>query len=529
MSRTVWQRLAVALPDLEYEQDETQAQQKGSTKWAAHSHTPLNVVEWTDFYAKIQEASQKPENTTVCNGDANELMSQQILKPVLIEQHVTDNTETLLRAALLAVEADFQVYQDVRYTESDPDLIAKRSSAGGKPRTIPASKYQSPQNRAKVKRRLIQNTSILFTFETKPFWKFRFLSDEPTQSTAFLTSQWEYPQGYTAEDLLRKAPLPKAWSPEKQKVFHLIRQLYGQMVSSELRYGIMHVYEVWWFCRRDGQGTLFFSPPVMKEATSPSVLQIIKAMAGFDDFVLEEVTIHPGFATKAKAQDPKPEDHKRKRGGAGELSTRLGGRGNQGSRGQGSNSGKHSSRSGEARFTDADPEGFASLVCMWDCKLIDFTTNTKILLKKSDPSVLVKIPHRPRAEDVVKEMEQEAVVYQKLAGNTEVQHAIPKFYGFSTHLGVPMLCISREGPDFEDIGVENLSDELKASAVQCVRRLGLAGVLHQDLALRNIVQSSEDPQQAKIIDFGRAEFTRDRRLLEEQVSHVATLLLLTNK
>lgn len=519
MSQTVWDTLGVALPDLEYNQDETQSQQKGSTEWAAHSHTPVSVVEWTDFHTKIEEASRRPGNTCVCTGNASERMSQQDLKTVQIEQHVTDNTETLLRAALRTVDADFRIYQDVRFTQSDPDMIAERSLTGAKPKTIPASKYQSPQNRAKVKRDLIADKSILFTFETKPFWKFRFLSNDPTQSTSFLTSQWQYPEGYSATHLLNKAPLPKEWSSDKQKVFHLIRQLYGQMVSSQLRYGIIHIYEVWWFCCRDAQGNLRISPPAMKEATSPSVLQIIKAMAGFDDLFLEEVTIHPGSATKAA--NPKPEDHKRKRGGSGESPGR-GGRTNQGGRGQGS-IGTPNSRS-LGTTSSADPEGFASRVFMWDCKLLDFTANTKILLKKSDPSVLIKIPHHPHAGDVVKEIETEAAIYRKLARNSEVQGVIPSFYGFSTHLGVPMLCIGREGPDFEDIGVENLSDALKASAVQCLRRLGRAGVVHHDLALRNIVQSAEDPHQAKIIDFGRAEFTQDQRLLQEQVAHLETLL-----
>lgn len=161
---------------------------------------------------------------------------------------------------------------------------------------------------------------------------------------------------------------------------------------------------------------------------------------------------------------------------------------------------------------------------MWDFKLLYCTANTKILLKKSDPSVLIKIPHHTHAGDVAKEIEKEAAIYRKLAGNSEVQDAIPRFYGFSTHLGVPMLCIGREGPDFEDIGVENLSDALKESAVQCLRRLGRAGVVHHDLALRNIVQSAGDPQRAKIIDFGRAEFTQDQRLLQEQVTDLETLL-----
>jgi hypothetical protein len=50
-----------------------------------------------------------------------------------------------------------------------------------------------------------------------------------------------------------------------------------------------------------------------------------------------------------------------------------------------------------------------------------------------------------------------------LSENKNVKKAL---HGFSTHLGVPLLCVGLEGPDFEDIGVENLPHELKVSAVE---------------------------------------------------------------
>ena len=91
-------------------------------------------------------------------------------------------------------------------------------------------------------------------------------------------------------------------------------------------------------------------------------------------------------------------------------------------------------------------------------------------------------------------------------------------------VGVGMICIGREMDDFEDIGIENLSEELKLSAVRAASLLSDAGVLHNDLELRNIVQSRADPCCAKIIDFGRAVFTPDQRLLASQVDRIKNLL-----
>ena len=40
-----------------------------------------------------------------------------------------------------------------------------------------------------------------------------------------------------------KIPLPSGGSTEEDKVFHLIRQVYGQMTLSKLKYGIFHVMQ----------------------------------------------------------------------------------------------------------------------------------------------------------------------------------------------------------------------------------------------------------------------------------------------
>ncbi|KAL3903826.1 MAG: hypothetical protein SGILL_010298 [Bacillariaceae sp.] len=297
--------------------------------------------------------------------------------------------------------------------------------------------------------------------------------------------------------------------------------VYGQMVSSQLRYGIIHLYEVWWFCYRDGQGNFGISPPVLSNETAPfSVLQIIKAMLGFDDLALEQVTVHPGSASKvAAAENPKRKSHD-------QLSKTKGAKkkGVSGTSRQSPKRGGTKSRSLTSASSPADPDGFASQVFMWDCNIVDFTSNVKILSKKNDMSVLIKIPLRSDAVHIASEIENEAAMYQGLAGNSEVRDVIPKYFGFSTHLGVPMLCVGREGMDFDDIGLENLSEALKASALDCLRRLAHAGVVHHDLALRNIVQSADNPEHAKIIDFGRAEFTQDERLLQEQVSRLEFIL-----
>ena len=87
-----------------------------------------------------------------------------------------------------------------------------------------------------------------------------------------------------------------------------------------------------------------------------------------------------------------------------------------------------------------------------------------------------------------------------------------------------MLCLEFEGEDFDDIGEGNLPVALKLSAVDAIQRISQTGVLHGDLALRNIVRSKEHPNRAKIIDFGRARVTKNKLLLENQVSTLRRML-----
>lgn len=96
-------------------------------------------------------------------------------------------------------------------------------------------------------------------------------------------------------------------------------------------------------------------------------------------------------------------------------------------------------------------------------------------------------------------------------------------------MGMAMTCVDREMDDFDDIGLETVSDSLKESAVRGVEALSEAGVLHNDIELRNIVQCRKDPTHAKIIDLGRAVFSKDHRRLTEQMERVKFILGLTTR
>jgi hypothetical protein len=83
---------------------------------------------------------------------------------------------------------------------------------------------------------------VRFSIEKKPAWKYKELLEE-----SFLFSDFfEVPKAPWKP--VKGAVLPSEWQRIKKKVFHLIRQIYGQMKEDSLRFGVIQPYEMWWFC-----------------------------------------------------------------------------------------------------------------------------------------------------------------------------------------------------------------------------------------------------------------------------------------
>jgi RIO-like serine/threonine protein kinase len=155
---------------------------------------------------------------------------------------------------------------------------------------------------------------------------------------------------------------------------------------------------------------------------------------------------------------------------------------------------------------------------MSDCDIEGHNDNVQLLSNKKYPWLFIKLERDPQCAHVAEEMEHEAFIYKKLSSSRAAQGAVPSFR-FSKHIGV-----AREGVDFDDIGIENIPLQLKLSAIESLQAVSAVGILHGDLALRNIVQSREDPDRAKIIDFGRAEVSTDSIALQYQVKSLKAML-----
>jgi len=509
-----WEHIDVPLPELRYQNTTTSGQGKGSTEWAAHSHSPVGVQTWDDFDNLVAAEAQKPSNSVEQDIDFLGDLSRARLNRVSSEEDVTNRLETIL--SVFADEtwnltAGITFPQQNQQLIGNPDIVASNLDDEALCVGL-ASKYSSPPpgKRAKVRRDTTKVLRSLYRlpFETKPFWKFRFL-----KTTNDVVGSWEVPDDFDPTMMQAEVPLPESWPASKKKVFHLVRQLYGQMVADNRRYGIFHTYELWFFCKRSVDGILHISRAFGKSETSPSVFQAIKTMVGFDDFLLGGGAVHPRSASKAPRKSKRkkgPDQSNRKRYLMPPSSTKD----NSDNFGSG----------GMTEGTDTGTNNLAASLSVWDCDVYDYTDHILLLTTTKIPFVVVKLQKDAKKEHVSAEMANEAATYKVLRDNAATRDVVPNYHGFSDHLGVAMACIEKELDDFDDIGLANVSMKLKQSAVKAIEALSRAGILHNDIELRNIVQSRSDPDRAKIIDFGRASLSQDKKRLADQVDHMKHLL-----
>lgn len=526
--QSIWQHINVSLPVLKYENLNTSGQGKGSTTGAAHSHSPVELELWNDFEALVALEGQKTRNQTELDVDfVGQLNNSAKFSPAASsEQEVTNFLQLSLNCFSYdewGLSGGINFKPASNQITANPDLIAiKHDPVGLGEGGCEEYIELEPQERAKVRRENTQHINSLYRMPVavKPVWEFGFI-----KTASDVINEWEIPEDFNQAE----ESLPESWTSEKKKVFHLVRQMYGQMMSGKsakstsevwplvsvmsifwlmnymlsytlmhahadnCRYGILTTYERWFFWTRTETGTLKVSRSFEREATNPSVFQAVKTIIGFNDHVLdsEETQIH-----QQSANAPPKKKHR------------------------GANSSRKTPPNG-----GTNPEwNLAASLYPWDCKVCDATDSILLLTTTKDPTVIVKIQNDPRNKHVAEEMAHEAAIYAALQKNQAACQVIPRFRGHSTHLGVAMTCIEKELDDFEDIGLENLTESLRKSAIQSIEVLSKAGILHNDIELRNIVQSRTDPRCAKVIDFGRASFSGDQEKLAKQVNQMKILL-----
>jgi uncharacterized membrane protein YgcG len=437
------------------------------------------------------------------------------------EQHVTNVTISVLNVVANVLEISF--VEGNSGMKSNPDGFATYFSGLGldaSPNKARNKVYASPAKKNKPKKNQQSSSSSssstgqvehLLVVETKPNWKF-----EVSEGTLFGACQEVFKtklDGWKGGS----EKLPGALTPFEKKVFHSIRQVYGQMTTDRLQFAIFHTYEQWWFLKRDVNGCLFISDVFTRTQEKPSVLHAVVTLLLL---AKEGGEMNPGPSsifspiTKPPPVNAKDKDSSGNRGGGSKKKDSSGNRGGGSEKKVRSGNGGGGSGGG-LKFDQID---------LRTCSLLK-ETRLKILLTGC-LSVVVKVadPQRyPSHRALVCEMERETEIYMLLV-RSGCSDVAPHFIGFGKISCADCLCVEAEGDSFEDIGLENISSDLKHSAVAALERISECGILHGDLAMRNIVRSRHRHESAKFIDFGRAQTTKNTKLLDAQVIALKNML-----
>lgn len=301
---------------------------------------------------------------------------------------------------------------------------------------------------------------VRFLLETKPKWKYPFLSVN-TQSC--IIDNWRVPGDGEFSGV------PKTWGVEKKKVYHLIRQVYGQMISDKLRHGVFHIYEIWWFCSLQSDGTMRISNGFNRDATNPSVLHGLRTLEHMEHKFKRAIQQHPA-SPNTKPEPMKREKRGRDNDGGGKClpkaarttsSKAAAKNASQATKSRSKNASRNCPSSSGLRLATSDIE-------LSSCQHLATNQFTKVFSTECGLG-FVKIVIDSIMGDQVQAMENEARIYSHLL-REGVGSEVPTYYGFSSHLGVPLLCTGMEGPDFEDIGLTNLPPPSKLLRFKLYRR-----------------------------------------------------------
>lgn len=147
--KTVWDVLNTPLPELPYRNQRLSTQGKGSTQWAACSHTPARIEKWTGFPACVANEGAKSENQQPCGVDLSAKFLALSLKTITEEEHVTQNTTLVLEQLAASVLVDQTFDSTSKYTDAFPNIICQQKLDSHKTGTF--DEYESP-GKGKTKR-----------------------------------------------------------------------------------------------------------------------------------------------------------------------------------------------------------------------------------------------------------------------------------------------------------------------------------------------------------------------------------------
>ncbi|KAH9069253.1 hypothetical protein Ae201684P_004942 [Aphanomyces euteiches] len=266
-----------------------------------------------------------------------------------------------------------------------------------------------------------------------------------------------------------------------RKVFHAVRQLYGYMATNNSRYGILTTFTTTFLFKQDYQGKLFISKGLAADKFDPiTVLEAIARLLLIDHLPagkdLSEAKL-PTIMNPSAQEMSKPS----KSAGKKKRSPR-----NQREKGTKPATPRH--------LRKKTTESSASIV---STELDDIPVAIKAVDTCKKPALLDELQQECDAYVALKTLQ--GVCIPKL-----VRHApVVLWEGILDGLVLSFI----KGQTLEKMGLDGIATiplECRQQAVQDLRKIHSLGVLHGDMAERNLIWCEDDRPRIVFVDFGRA-------------------------
>ncbi|CEP02523.1 Protein kinase domain-containing protein [Plasmodiophora brassicae] len=302
--------------------------------------------------------------------------------------------------------------------------------------------------------------------------------------------------------------LDELWSanlqtPEKySSVYHLIRQVYGYTVINSVRYAVISTYNRWWLCRRHDNGEFAISREMRFNSTNPTVLQRLASLS----LAMAEPPSsrrvprwYCNFPARSSSAPCSPVDNIP---GTPPQPGRAPGAGSR------TSSRKRSRPSSSSGLIDHGDLVGLPIDELADVHIIGAGQHGAVFRCQMPDGVwaVVKEGDIMASPQCRAQLQHESMVYNRLC---DLQgRSIPELI---FDLPVVLYRGVLEGIVMCDVGMDAVDPEfichiaygVRLQLLQALESIHRAGVLHSDIAARNVVYCI-DPERLMIVDFGDA-------------------------
>ncbi|CAK4074723.1 unnamed protein product, partial [Aphanomyces euteiches] len=337
-----------------------------------------------------------------------------------------------------------------------------------------------------------QEEKLALVVECNTPWGFHLDHNAPLAK--IYNSHKEHHEDWAKNDKLYVCP---AGLTIARKVFHAARQLYGYMASNNSRYGILTTFTTTFLFKQNNNDKLFISKGLAVDGFDP--MTVLEAIARLLLICHLPAANDLSEAELCMIKDPSAQEMPTPSKSAGKKKKK-----------KSKKPKKHKANDTQAP-SEVDERELVLITDLPNYHVIAGGGSASIVATELDDiPVAIKVVDTCKKPDLLDELQRECDAYavlEALQGDCIPMLVRPApvvlWEGMLDGLVLSMI----KGRTLEEMGMDGLATiplECRHQAVQDLRKIHSLGVLHGDMAERNLIWCEDDRPRIVFVDFGRA-------------------------